>query len=63
MFLHANDNIGAALSVSPNILPILEQLDMIDDIKKFSLPMTSLDMYEENLKYIGAIDGEPYRDL
>ncbi|KAI9231894.1 MAG: hypothetical protein BYD32DRAFT_466740 [Podila humilis] len=55
--------LGAALSVSPNILPILEQLGMIDDIKKFSLPLTSLDLYEENLKHIGAVDVKPYRDL
>lgn len=51
------------MSLSQNVLPILEQLGLLEELDKFSLPVENLDMYKENLKFIGAIEGKPYREM
>ncbi|KAG0340338.1 hypothetical protein BG004_006468 [Podila humilis] len=56
-------HIGGGLSLSPTVLPALEQLGLYEDIKTFGIPLTILDMYSEDLKYIGAFDSTAFSDL
>ncbi|KAG0327047.1 hypothetical protein BG004_002844, partial [Podila humilis] len=49
-------HVGGSLSISPNILPALEQLGLLDEIKAIGLPFTVLELYAQNLKYIGSFD-------
>ncbi|KAG0340339.1 hypothetical protein BG004_006469, partial [Podila humilis] len=49
-------HVGGSLSISPNILPALEQLGLLDDIKAIGLPFTILELYAEDLKYTGSFD-------
>lgn len=55
--------LGSALSLSQNVFGFFEQLGLLEDLKRISLPVKCLDMYKENLKLIGSIDGKPYDDL
>ncbi|KAG0015450.1 hypothetical protein BGZ82_001400 [Podila clonocystis] len=55
--------LGSAMSCSPNVLPFFEQLGLIDEIKEFSFPIDSMDMYEESLKRIGSIDGKSFNEM
>ncbi|KAG0031711.1 hypothetical protein BGZ81_000720 [Podila clonocystis] len=55
--------LGSSLCLSPNIIPALEQLNLLEDLKKISLSGKNLDMFKENMKHIGAIDGTAYRDV
>ncbi|KAG0340666.1 hypothetical protein BG004_006331 [Podila humilis] len=55
--------LGASLSLSPNIIPVIEQLGLEEEVKKFSLHMANLDMYEENMQFIGAIDAKSFHKI
>ncbi|KAF9207188.1 hypothetical protein CPC16_000102 [Podila verticillata] len=55
--------LGSSLCLSPNITPALAQLGLLEDIKRISLTANTLDMFKENMKHIGAIDGTAYRDV
>ncbi|KAF9926176.1 hypothetical protein FBU30_004177 [Linnemannia zychae] len=48
---------GAGMSVGANIMPLLEQLDILPELKKVSLPATTMDIYSENMTLIGAMLG------
>ncbi|KAG0360048.1 hypothetical protein BC939DRAFT_466076 [Gamsiella multidivaricata] len=54
--------LGAALALNANILPVFEQLGLLEDIAKFSYKCSSLDVYKESLKPIGAIDISDYAE-
>lgn len=54
---------GSAISLCQNVLPALEQLGLLEELQKIALPVKSLDMYKENMKFIGSIDGKPFDDL
>ncbi|KAG0226925.1 hypothetical protein BGX31_007146 [Mortierella sp. GBA43] len=49
-------NLGSIMTLGPTILPVFEQLGLLGEIEKISLPCYSLDMYDENMSEIGAID-------
>ncbi|KAF9935642.1 hypothetical protein BGZ65_003184 [Modicella reniformis] len=54
--------IGASLGLSPSILPAFDQLGLMEELGRISLPMTQLDLYKENLKLIGSIDVTGFKD-
>ncbi|KAF9089598.1 hypothetical protein BGX23_006564 [Mortierella sp. AD031] len=53
---------GAGMSVGPNIMPLLEQLDVLPELKKISLPATTMDIYAEDMSLIGSMLGTEYND-
>ncbi|KAG0017929.1 hypothetical protein BGZ81_010466 [Podila clonocystis] len=55
--------LGSAISLSQNVLPALEQLGLLEELQEIALPVKSLDMYKENMNFIGSIDGKPFDDL
>ncbi|KAG0291491.1 hypothetical protein BGZ96_005129 [Linnemannia gamsii] len=48
---------GAGMSVGANIMPLLEQLDILPELKKVSLPATTMDIYSEDMSLIGSMLG------
>ncbi|KAF9284918.1 hypothetical protein BGZ74_001618, partial [Mortierella antarctica] len=56
-------NLGAAMSLNSNVLPIFKQLGLLDELMDISLPINSLDMYKENLKPIGSYDVTSYKAI
>ncbi|KAG0221103.1 hypothetical protein B0O80DRAFT_504630 [Mortierella sp. GBAus27b] len=48
--------IGASLGINCSILPAFEQLGLLEDLKRISLPCKSIDLYDENLKLLGLFD-------
>jgi hypothetical protein len=44
------------MALGPSVLPIFEQLSLLDDVKSFSLPCYSVNMYDENIEKLGAVD-------
>ncbi|KAG0340336.1 hypothetical protein BG004_006466 [Podila humilis] len=55
--------LGASMTLSANILPVFEQLGLLEEIKKFSYELSTLHMYEESMKYIGAFDGKAFIEM
>ncbi|KAG0354060.1 hypothetical protein BC939DRAFT_467209 [Gamsiella multidivaricata] len=58
IFERANElrALGSVMTLGPNIIPLFEQLGLMEEINKFSLPVFSLDMYGDDMKKVGAID-------
>lgn len=50
------------MGVNANILPVFDQLDLLRDLQKIALPCTTLELYKENLKKIGAIDLSGFKE-
>ncbi|KAF9101919.1 hypothetical protein BGX27_011279 [Mortierella sp. AM989] len=48
--------LGSALGLAPNTLPIFEQLGLLDEIMRFSLPFRSMEIYDEELKKLGIVN-------
>ncbi|KAF9434843.1 hypothetical protein BGZ76_007329 [Entomortierella beljakovae] len=48
--------LGAAMSIGPNILPLFEQLGMLDEILAISLEGKTMDVYSEDLNLIGRTE-------
>lgn len=48
---------GAGMSVGANIMPLLEQLDILPELQKVSLPATTMDIYSEDMSLIGSMLG------
>ncbi|KAF9354931.1 hypothetical protein BGX34_010753 [Mortierella sp. NVP85] len=48
--------LGSVMTLGPTILPAFEQLGLLEEIEKMSLPCNSLDMYNEHMERLGAID-------
>ncbi|OAQ35287.1 FAD/NAD(P)-binding domain-containing protein [Linnemannia elongata AG-77] len=48
---------GAGMSVGANIMPLLEQLGILSELKKVSLPATTMDIYSEDMSLIGSMLG------
>lgn len=45
---------GAAMTLSGNVLPIFEQLGLLQEIERISLPLSSLDLYNANMEQTGS---------
>ncbi|KAF9115434.1 hypothetical protein BGX27_007809 [Mortierella sp. AM989] len=54
--------LGAAMSIGPNILPLFEQLGMLDDIMKMSLPGRTMDVYNEDMTLVGRTDNTAFME-
>lgn len=50
------DNFGSAIGLSPNLLPLLEQLGLKDEIYKNSKKVVEGFVWDENLKVLTRID-------
>ncbi|KAF9914805.1 hypothetical protein BX616_007523 [Lobosporangium transversale] len=47
---------GAAMGLVPNIMPVFEQLGLLEEILKVSFPAVTMDIYREDLRIIGSLD-------
>ncbi|KAI1317163.1 hypothetical protein EDD11_008954 [Mortierella claussenii] len=47
--------LGSAMALGANILPVFEQLGLLEDLKQMSLPVFSLDIYRSNMKLFGSV--------
>ncbi|KAF9365955.1 hypothetical protein BGX34_007314 [Mortierella sp. NVP85] len=55
--------LGSAMALGPNILPVFEQLGILEEFKKIALPYRSVEMYNEDLKKLGAINMDGHEKL
>jgi len=53
---HSFIDLGSVMTLGPTILPAFEQLGLLEEIEKMSLLCNSLDMYNEHMEKLGAID-------
>jgi hypothetical protein len=51
------------MSVGANILPVFEQLGMLEDIIKISLPVKEQHLYEASMKKLGSLTMKDYKDM
>ncbi|KAG0303153.1 hypothetical protein BGZ98_006955 [Dissophora globulifera] len=54
--------LGAAMSIGPNILPLFEQLGMVDDIMKLALPGRTMKVFNENMDLIGQTQNTAFME-
>ncbi|KAI1308948.1 hypothetical protein EDD11_004157 [Mortierella claussenii] len=47
--------LGAGVTLSVNILPVIEQLGLLDDVMKIGLPFSDMNIYNEKMRKIGVI--------
>ncbi|KAF9179165.1 hypothetical protein BGZ51_007160 [Haplosporangium sp. Z 767] len=55
--------LGAAMSLTPNILPVFEQLGLLEDLKKVSMSFPSIDILNEDLKTVMSIDTSQAKEI
>ncbi|KAF9100049.1 hypothetical protein BGX27_000493 [Mortierella sp. AM989] len=55
--------LGSAISLGGNILPVFEQLGLLDDIKRICQPYAAVQMYSADMKNIGAIHVEAHKEV
>ncbi|KAI1310825.1 hypothetical protein EDD11_003641 [Mortierella claussenii] len=55
--------LGSAMALGPNIIPIFEQLGLLEEINKFSLPCLGMDVYNASLKPMGTVDLRTHKAL
>ncbi|KAF9358948.1 hypothetical protein BGX26_000554 [Mortierella sp. AD094] len=53
---------GAVMALNANILPVFDQLGLLESLAKISLVSSSMQLYKENLKLIGAIDFSGFKE-
>ncbi|KAF8938579.1 hypothetical protein BGZ58_000615 [Dissophora ornata] len=53
--------LGAAMTLGANILPVFEQLGLLEEIEKLSVPCPSLDIYDASINKLGSIGLRTYR--
>ncbi|KAG0003373.1 hypothetical protein BGZ65_001771 [Modicella reniformis] len=54
--------LGASMGINANILPVFDQLDLLKDLQKIAFACTTLELYKESLKKIGAIDLSGFKE-
>lgn len=54
--------IGAALGLNANILPVFEQLGLLDELQKIAFPCINLELLHEDLSSIGSIDISGFKE-
>jgi hypothetical protein len=55
-------SIGAALVLNANILPVFDQLGLLERLTEMGFPMAMLDLCKESLKPIGSIDVTDFKE-
>ncbi|KAF9160881.1 hypothetical protein BGX21_001434 [Mortierella sp. AD011] len=53
--------LGAAITLGATILPVFEQLGMLEELYSVSLPLITAELYDEKIKKIGGVDGTNHR--
>jgi 2-polyprenyl-6-methoxyphenol hydroxylase-like FAD-dependent oxidoreductase len=48
--------IGAVMALGVNVFPILQQLDLFEDLQRISKPILTTNMYREDMKKLGAFE-------
>ncbi|KAG0076343.1 hypothetical protein BGZ90_008815 [Linnemannia elongata] len=48
--------LGAVMALGVNVFPILQQLDLFEDLQKISKPILTTNMYREDMKKLGAFE-------
>ncbi|KAF9352370.1 hypothetical protein BGX26_009815 [Mortierella sp. AD094] len=48
--------LGSAMTLGSNILPVFEQLGLLEEIKEISLPCPALNVYDSNLEKLGRLN-------
>lgn len=51
------------MSLGANILPVFEQLGMLEEIKSISYPVYAQHLFEANMKKSGSLSMDNYRDM
>ncbi|KAG0001277.1 hypothetical protein BGZ65_003628 [Modicella reniformis] len=51
------------MSLGASVLPVFEQLGLLEEIERISLPSRSVEMYNRKLKPIGGIDQRAHKTL
>ncbi|KAK3844058.1 MAG: hypothetical protein J3R72DRAFT_98130 [Linnemannia gamsii] len=47
---------GAVMALNINVFPILEQLDILDELQKISKPILATNIYREDMKKLGVLE-------
>ncbi|KAI7824105.1 hypothetical protein BC939DRAFT_450580 [Gamsiella multidivaricata] len=55
--------LGSALSLGANILPVFEQLGLLEEIERISLPVYEQKLYDGNMKNIGSMTMREYKEF
>ncbi|KAF9895589.1 hypothetical protein BX616_009318, partial [Lobosporangium transversale] len=50
-------SLGSAMTMGASILPVFEQLGLLEEINKISLPVDKADFYNSRIEKIGCICG------
>jgi len=50
------------MTFNANILPVFEQLGLLEEVQKISLPGFSMNIYNHKIERIGFVDGRLYRE-
>ncbi|KAG0354059.1 hypothetical protein BGZ54_001869 [Gamsiella multidivaricata] len=48
--------LGSAMTMGADILPVFEQLGLLEELKQISRPLSSLDLYNKDMKFLGQIN-------
>ncbi|KAG0296749.1 hypothetical protein BGZ96_008609 [Linnemannia gamsii] len=48
--------LGAVMALGVNILPILQQLDLLEELQRISKPILTTNMYREDMKKLGVFE-------
>ncbi|KAK3825579.1 MAG: hypothetical protein J3Q66DRAFT_328072 [Benniella sp.] len=54
--------LGSAMTFNANILPVFEQLGLLEEVQKISLPGFTMNIYNHKIEMIGFVDGRLYRE-
>ncbi|KAG0329693.1 hypothetical protein BG000_012001 [Podila horticola] len=55
--------LGTALSLSPNVQPLFEQLGLLDELKAIAKPAITARIFSDTLKEIHTMNVEQYKDI
>ncbi|KAG0014600.1 hypothetical protein BGZ80_010354 [Entomortierella chlamydospora] len=54
--------LGSAMVFGANILPVFEQLGLLEEVKKISLPCLSMDIYNSNIEKVASVNVQKYKE-
>ncbi|KAF9111271.1 hypothetical protein BGX27_005163 [Mortierella sp. AM989] len=54
--------LGAAMTIGATILPVFEQLGLLEELYSVSLPLITADLYNAKMAKIGGVDGSKHRE-
>lgn len=50
------------MQIGANILPVFEQLGLLEEVRKISLPCIAMEIYNSKLDKVAVISGEHYEE-